>query len=193
MEEDSRLVERFKSGEQGAFDELVKRHYQRVCNIIFHTVGSALSVEDLAQEVFIKAYNALPRYRAESAFSTWIFRIAVNVSLDELRRHKRRHLFSFIRPGESETSRPEFEQGAPSPDQPDSALEEKELAEVLQAAMTTLPDKHRVVFTLRDVEGFSYQEIAKILRCSIGTVKSRLFYARAKLRDHLRSYLRYSS
>lgn len=190
MEEDSRLVERFKSGEQGAFDELVKRHYQRVCNIIFHTVGRALSVEDLAQEVFIKAHNALPHYRGESAFSTWIYRIAVNVSLDELRRHKRRHLFSFIRPGESETSRPEFEQAVPSPNQPDRALEEKELAEVLQAAMRTLPDKHRVVFTLRDVEGFSYQEIAKILRCSIGTVKSRLFYARAKLRDYLRSYLR---
>lgn len=189
MEEDSRLVERFQSGEKGSFDDLVRRHYQRVCNILFHVLGTSSNVEDLAQEVFLKAYHALPFYRGQSAFSTWLYRIAVNAGLDELRRQKRRRIFSFSRLDEPTESRKEIERSTSDGPQPDKEIERQELAEIIERAMRKLPEKLRVVSTLRDIEGFSYGEIAEMLQCSIGTVKSRLFYARAKLRRLLKSYL----
>ncbi len=189
MEEDARLVRRFVGGDHGAFDELAKRHYQRICNILHHTLGRSADIDDLAQEVLVKAYQALPHYRGEAAFSTWIFRIAVNVCLDELRQQKRRRIFSFSRVKEPEEGQLELEEKLPGGRRPDSEMEQKEVAEFLQKVMKKLPEKNRIVFTLRDIEGFSYSEIAGILQCSIGTVKSRLFYARVKLRQYLRPYL----
>ncbi len=190
MEEDLELVERFKGGDESAFDTLVKRHYQRVCNILSHTLGATSNVEDLAQEVFLKTYYALRKYRGDSAFSTWLYRITVNVGLDELRREKRRRVFSFTRKEQGGSVEFESDASIPAPGQADSELEQKELGEFLQRALKKIPEKHRVVFILREIEGFTYSEIAEMLECSIGTVKSRLFHARVKLRDHLGPYLK---
>ncbi len=190
MEDDIQLVERFKRGNESAFDELVKRHYQRVCNILFHAVGALPNVEDMAQEVFLKAYHGLQQYRGDSTFSTWIYRIAVNVGLDELRREKRKRLLRFTRLEDLGARGHEVEDVQPGARRPDSQLEQKELADTLQRAMKHLPKKHRLVFSLREIEEFSYSEIAEIMGCSTGTVKSRLFYARAKLQRYLKSYLR---
>lgn len=190
MEEDLELVERFRGGDQSAFDSLVKRHYQRVCNILSHTLGATSNVEDLAQEVFLKAYHALRGYRGESAFSTWLYRITVNVGVDELRREKRRRLFSFTWREHAESAETEILASVPGSHQADSELELKELGEFLEKALKRIPEKHRMVFVLREVEGFTYSEIAEMLGCSIGTVKSRLFHARLKLRHHLRPYLK---
>jgi RNA polymerase sigma-70 factor (ECF subfamily) len=191
MKEDFDLVERFKRGDQSAFDELVKKHYQRVCNILSHTLGASPNIEDLAQEVFIKAYYSLRRYRGESALSTWLYRITVNVALDELRREKRRRIFSFTRTGERGPSESEIASSVAGGEQGAHVLmEREELYEVLQSALKKIPMKHRLVFALREIEGYSYSEIAEMVSCSIGTVKSRLFHARLKLRRYLEPYLR---
>jgi RNA polymerase sigma-70 factor (ECF subfamily) len=192
MNEDLELVERFKRGDRRAFDELVTKHYQRVCNILLHTIGASPNIEDLAQEVFIKAYYAIRRYRGDSAFSTWLYRIAVNVALDELRREKRRRIFTFARAGEHELTENAVTGSTDRGDRADVLLEQNELYETLQGALKKIPKKHRVVFTLREIEGFSYAEIAEMVSCSIGTVKSRLFHARLKLRRYLEPYLRES-
>jgi RNA polymerase sigma-70 factor (ECF subfamily) len=188
MEEDFELVERFKRGDERAFDSLVNRHYQRVCNILAHSFRPASNVEDLAQEVFIKAYNALRNYRGGAAFSTWLYRIAINVGLDELRREKRRRFFSLPLKEGGEGARDGTER-LTSDDRAEAAIERRELAELLEKAMRKLSQKHRIVFALREVEGFTYKEIAGVLKCSVGTVKSRLFHARLKLRRHLRPYV----
>jgi RNA polymerase sigma-70 factor (ECF subfamily) len=184
------LVEKFKRGDQSAFDELTKKHYQRVCNILFHTLGASPNIEDLAQEVFIKAYYSLRQYRGESALSTWLYRITVNVALDELRREKRRRLFSFTRSGEHGLSESEIAGLVAGGERSDVAAERGELYEIVQRALKRIPVKHRVVFALREIEGYSYSEIAEMVSCSVGTVKSRLFHARLKLRRYLGPYLR---
>jgi RNA polymerase sigma-70 factor (ECF subfamily) len=189
MEEDARLVERFNRGDERAFDEIVSRHYQRVCNILFHSIGTAASIEDLAQDVFLKVYDALPKYRGDSTFSTWLYRIAVNAALDELRRIKRKRMLYFLRADELEGYERELGAALSSPRRPDQELERKELGETLQRAMNKLPAKQRVAFVLREVEGFSYTEIAGMLKCSLGTVKSRLFHARLKLRRYIKPYV----
>jgi RNA polymerase sigma-70 factor (ECF subfamily) len=189
MKEDFDLVERFKRGDQSAFDELVKKHYQRVCNILSHTLGASSNIEDLAQEVFIKAHYSLRRYRAESALSTWLYRIAVNVALDDLRREKRRRIFSFTRIGERRPSEDEIANSAGGEEDAHARMEREELQDALQSALKKIPKKHRVVFVLREIEGYSYSEIAEMVSCSIGTVKSRLFHARLKLRRYLEPYL----
>jgi RNA polymerase sigma-70 factor (ECF subfamily) len=191
MKEDFDLVERFRRGDQGAFDELVGKHYQRVCNILSHTLGASPNIEDLAQEVFIKAYYSLRRYRGESALSTWLHRITVNVALDELRRGKRRRIFSFTRTSEQGPSESEIASSVAGGEEGAHArMEREELQEVLQSALKKIPKKHRIVFVLREIEGYSYSEIAEIVSCSIGTVKSRLFHARLRLRRYLEPYLR---
>jgi RNA polymerase sigma-70 factor (ECF subfamily) len=184
------LVERFKRGDQSAFDELTKKHYQRVCNILSHTLGASPNIEDLAQEVFIKAYHSLRRYRGESALSTWLYRITVNVALDELRREKRRRVFSFTRGGDRGISESEIAGSVVGGEGADVVAEQGELYEVVQRGLKRIPEKHRVVFVLREIEGYSYSEIAEMVSCSVGTVKSRLFHARLKLRWHLEPYLR---
>ena len=190
MIEDFDLVERFKRGDQSAFDELTKKHYQRVCNILFHTLGASPNIDDLAQEVFIKAYYALRRYRGESALSTWLYRITVNVALDELRREKRKRLFSFTRSGEDGLSESELAGSVAGGEGSDVAAERGELYEILRRGLKRIPEKHRLVFVLREIEGYSYSEIADMVSCSVGTVKSRLFHARLKLRRYLEPYLK---
>lgn len=190
MKKDFDLVERFKRGDQSAFDELVKKHYQRVCNILSHTLGASPNFEDLAQEAFIKAYYSLRRYRGESALSTWLYRITVNVALDELRREKRRRMFSFTAAGERGPSESEIVGSIAGGEGADVVTEREELYEALQGALKKIPKKHRIVFVLREIEGYSYSEIAEMASCNIGTVKSRLFHARLKLRRYLEPYLR---
>jgi RNA polymerase sigma-70 factor (ECF subfamily) len=190
MKEDFDLVERFKRGNRNAFDELVKKHYQRVCNILSHTLGASPNIEDLAQEVFMKAHYSLRRYRGESALSTWLYRITVNVALDELRREKRRRIFSFTRIGERGPSGDEIASSAVGEEDAHARMERGELQDALQSGLRRIPTKHRVVFVLREIEGYSYSEIAEMVSCSIGTVKSRLFHARLKLRRYLEPYLK---
>lgn len=175
-ETEARLIELAQNGDRNAFGELVRRHYQGVILVVYRMCGDTGLAEDAAQEAFIRAWVNLPSYQPRSSLRNWLYRIAVNAALDVLRR----------KPEESI----EDEEVLMVPDQavgPETALIEKEQAAVLQQAMKSLPDAARSVLVLREYGGLSYQEIAGVLDVPIGTVMSRLNYARNRLREVLGS------
>lgn len=174
---DEVLITLVHQGEHAAFRILVERYQERIRNLIYSIFHEPGVVDDLSQEVFIKAYEALHQFRFQSSFYTWLYRIAVNKSRDELRRRKVRRWFSL----ESMMESSDKELGAKIVADP----HDNELQELLAAGLKSLPDKYRIAVTLKDVDGFSYEEIAEIMECEIGTVKSRLSRARAMLRKIL--------
>lgn len=152
------------------FEELVKQHASRVSNIIYQMLGSPNEVDDLAQEVFIKVFRHIKYFREEAKFSTWLYRITVNTVWDYLRKQRHRKTIP-------------LEEISPIP--ADNRKEDSELKQLLNTEIQKLPLKYRTVLILKDIEGLSYKEIAKILRCRLGTVESRLFRARQALREEL--------
>ncbi len=180
--EDIQLVAQVLEGNTGAFSALVQRHRERVYRTAYSLVGDLDEADDLAQEAFLKAFRALRRFRGQSLFSTWLHRIAVNCCLDYL---KSKHRRSFV-------SLEEYREDWDAPlvwvrrsENADVRVERRELQELLERALGDLSEGYRVTFVLRELEGLAYEEIAELLGCSIGTVKSRLFRARAKLREIL--------
>lgn len=179
---DELLITLFQQGERGVFRILVERYHARIKNLIYSIFHEPDIIDDLAQEVFIKAYEALPRFRFQSSFYTWLYRIAVNKSRDELRRRKVRRLFSLQSMIESRDRELTSKMVA----QP----EDKEPQELVARALRSLPEKFRLPIVLKDIDGRSYEEIAEIMECEIGTVKSRLSRARGMLRNVLKPYLK---
>jgi RNA polymerase sigma-70 factor, ECF subfamily len=177
MSEDQGLVRRFQGGDEGAFDELVERHRRRVFSLACRLVGPP-EADDLAQEVFLAAYRALPGFRGESTFSTWIYRITVHLCSHHLRRR---------RPEMVELEEHHAD-GRREADPLSTALR-VELREQVRGAIDRLPYKLRVVVVLRDLHGLTYEEIAQVVGCPIGTVRSRLHYATQKLAENLRQYV----
>ncbi len=179
---DEVLITLVHQGDQDAFRILVERYQERIRNLIYSIFHERQVVDDLSQEVFIKAYEALPQFRFQSSFYTWLYRIAVNKSRDELRKRKVRRWFSLqtmLELGDKELgSKILVEQ------------HDNELQELLAAGLKTLPEKYRIAVILKDVDGLSYEEIAEIMECEIGTVKSRLSRARAMLRKVLEPLLK---
>lgn len=182
MEEEIKgLIRRFKKGDTSSFEKLVEHINNRVSNIIYQLLGGSSSeVDDLAQEVFIKIYYNLRNFREEAKFSTWVYRITVNTVWDYLRKQKHRKTISLedLEPTEPGilTSKPESVT---------REVQQKELKKLLGKLIQELPLKYRAVLILKETEGLPYKEIAKILRCSIGTVESRLFRARLVLKDKI--------
>lgn len=186
--EDAELVRRTQNGDLEAYDELVRRYQQRIYSTIYHMTSNHEDASDLAQEVFAKAYQALPSFRADSTFYTWIYRIAVNKTLNFLEARKQRlHMSLDDLDMELEQHPDLMAMVADKTPRRDTAL--KELQEKLNEAMQKLSEQHRMVVTLHDVQGVPHEEIANILGCSVGTVRSRLFYARQQLQKHLARYL----
>lgn len=182
--EDVGLVSRTLEGDQAAFEALVAKYSGRLFGVARQYTRSTAEVEDLVQDTFLKAYTKLETYRAESSFSTWLMRIAVNSALDLRKRCSRSPVASVEDPEEllgAETSGPRAG-GFPAPDE---GLTRAEMAEVTEAALEKLPDAFRTVLVLREFEELSYVEIAEMLEISIGTVESRLFRARARFREAL--------
>ena len=179
---DEVLITLVQQGEPGAFRVLVERHQERIRNLIYSIFHEPEIVDDLSQEVFIKAYEALPNFRFQSSFYTWLYRIAVNKSRDELRKRKVRRWFSL------QTLLDSSDKDLSSK----IAVEprDNELQELVAAGLQSLPDKYRIAITLKDIDGLSYEEIAEIMECEIGTVKSRLSRARAMLRKVLEPYVK---
>ncbi|MFN2453774.1 MAG: RNA polymerase sigma factor [Pyrinomonadaceae bacterium] len=187
---DHALLEAICAGDEAAFAEIVSRYRNQIVNYIYRMTNDYDGAVDLSQETFVRVYNARDRYRTDYAFSTYIYRIATNLAISELRRRKRRRLISlsgFFGERE-ETEASEFDPADASPLQ-DATLVERERQAAVTQAISTLPDKYRAPLVLRDIEGKNYHEIALILQLSEGTVKSRINRARAFLRDKLRSYL----
>ena len=178
---DDELISAFQNGHQEVYRMLVERHQERIRNLLFSIFHDRDFIEDLAQEVFIKAYQALPRFRFEASFYTWLYRIAVNKSRDELRKKKLRRFFSFQTLDEG-TDKEIHLRLSVSPENRDSQ-------ELVSLGLQTLPEKFRTAVILKDIEGLSYEEIAKVMQCELGTVKSRISRARAMLRKALKPLL----
>lgn len=178
---DDVLITLFQTGEEDAFRVLVQRYQERVRNLIHSIFHDAALVDDLAQEVFIKAFQALPHFRFESSFYTWVYRIAVNKCRDEMRRRKVKKWLSFA--SMNETGDKEFhEKTSVHP-------VNNEAQELVAKGLELLPEKFRVPILLKDIDGFSYEEMADVMQCELGTVKSRLSRGRAMLRSVLKPLL----
>jgi len=183
------LVERCKQDDAAAYEQLVDRYRNKILNYVARYSGSTADAEDLAQEVFIKAYLAVRKFRGECTFQTWLFQIANNVCVDRFRRVKRERVaYSLDEP--VETAEGEVERDIPDwSNDPESIAQGRELQAMVQKTLTTLSDKLRPVVILHDLEGMAHEEIAEVLRIPVGTVKSRLFNARMELRRKLRFYV----
>jgi RNA polymerase sigma-70 factor, ECF subfamily len=188
---DALLVDRAKLGDVKAFEMLVVKYQRRVQRLIGRMVRDVDLVDDIAQESFIRAYRALPQFRGDSAFYTWLYRIAVNTAKKMLMDMKRDPLVlessrSLGEDGE-ETSRAENE--LTDGETPEALLASKEVAATVNAAIEALSDDLRQAITLREIEGLSYEEIADVMNCPIGTVRSRIFRARDAIATRLRPLL----
>jgi RNA polymerase sigma-70 factor (ECF subfamily) len=176
--DDSSVVTAFLGGEERAFEELVVRYQTRLLNFIYRTVGDRERAEDLVQEVFIRVYRHLHRFDRSKKFSTWAYTIASNLAKNELRNRSRNPLvlFQTVKKNWQDEDRPlEFED---STTRPDDMYRKRHLRQVVEDSVAKLPEHHRDVFVLRELEGKSYEEIAEITGCNLGTVKSRLNRAR---------------
>ncbi len=176
--DDSEVVRSFLAGDERAFGELVKRYDGRLLNFVYRTVGDRERAQDLVQETFVRVYRHMHRFDQTKKFSTWIYTIAGNLAKNELRNRSRNPLMLFqaIRKNWEADHRPlEWED---SSFKPDDLYRKRFLKELVEKAVTELPEHHRIVFVLRELEGKTYEEIAEITGCNLGTVKSRLNRAR---------------
>jgi RNA polymerase sigma-70 factor, ECF subfamily len=177
--DDSTVVSAFLGGEERAFQELVERYQTRLLNFIYRTIGDRDRAEDLVQEVFIRVYRHLHRFDRSKKFSTWVYTIASNLAKNELRNRSRSPLvlFQTMQGSSEEEDRPvQFED---TTSRPDDMYRKRHLRELVEQTVSQLPEHHRQVFVLRELEGKSYEEIAEITDCNLGTVKSRLNRARS--------------
>jgi len=188
-EEESSLVRRAREGDMSAYDDLVRRYQERIYATIYHMTSNHEDASDLAQESFIKAFQALHSFKGGSSFYTWIYRIAVNKTINFLKQRKNRAQMSLNDLDFNAEHDPDLV-ALISDKTPRRDVNLAELQEKLNAAMQKLSDHHRLVVTLHDVQGLSHEEIAKIMECNIGTVRSRLFYARQQMQAYLSDYLK---
>lgn len=187
-ESDASLVARCKDNDWTAFDAILARYQDRVYGYVRRMVDNETDAEDITQEVFWKAFRALPRFREQSSLQTWLFRIATNLCRDWHRRRQREGGWLCFGGRRDEAEHP----SADLPDtrsDPQHLVLQQELSEVLQHAILLLPMPLREVLVLHDIEAMPYEQIAQILGVPLGTVKSRLFYARARLRESLSAYV----
>ena len=185
-EHDRTLVELAKRGDRESFGTLVRRHQDRAFNLAYQMVRNREDALDVAQEAFARAFASLQNFKGDASFATWLHRIVVNLAIDSLRRKQRGGETSYddtrAAPGEQEVD-------PSSPDNPAEALEAKQVRKLLARGIAGLPPAQRAVLVLREIEGMSYEEISRSVGCTLGTVMSRLFYARRKLRQALRGCL----
>ena len=181
---DQELVERVQRGEKAAFDILVRKYEHKLANVIGRYIRDPSEVLDVSQEAFIKAYRALPNFRGDSAFYTWIYRIAINTAKNHLVAAGRRPPRDDIEAHEAEQF--ESASGLKEYATPERQALQKELAGTIQDAIDELPEELRVAIVLRELEGLSYEEIATAMDCPIGTVRSRIFRARDAIEKRIR-------
>lgn len=187
-EVDQQLVERVQRGDKAAFDLLVAKYQRKIFRLLSRLIRDSAEVEDVAQEAFIKAYRALPNFRGDSAFYTWLYRIAINTAKNFLVSQRRRAPTST----EADVEEAEtFDDGEHLRDlnTPDAMLLSRQVADAVNRAIDRLPEDLRTAIVLRELEGLSYEEIAETMNCPIGTVRSRIFRAREAIAEELRPVL----
>jgi len=184
------LVERAKARDLPAFEQLVRLHKDKIYNYVSRMLRDPTEAEDIAQETFIRAFQSLPHFRGVSSFQTWLYRIAGNLAIDTARRRKRRARQSVSLDEPVSAQAGEMVRDVPDPRRgPEGVAETSELQQEVLRAIAELSPKLRPVIVLYDLQGLSYQDIAETLKCPLGTVKSRLFNARAQLKQKLESRL----
>jgi RNA polymerase sigma-70 factor (ECF subfamily) len=186
---DWQIVRQVQSGDVAAFDKLVVKYRERVFGVIYNMTSNREDTADLAQDAFIKAFQSIHRFQGQSSFFTWLYRIAVNSTLTHLRKSRLRSFFSFEKIHE-EDANVEILKQLTDKRGGDRELFVKELQEKLNEAMQKLSIKHRTVVTLFEIDGLGHEEIAEIMECSVGTVRSRLHYAKQLLQAELQAYTR---
>ncbi|MBI3993614.1 MAG: sigma-70 family RNA polymerase sigma factor [Candidatus Lambdaproteobacteria bacterium] len=188
---DFELIAAFKAGDKLAFQALVQKYESRVYNLCLRMVNDEVESQDLTQEVFLKVYRSILRYQHTYSFYTWVYRITVNCCIDYMRRRKRHaHTVSLTSSSNADGNEQGKDQDVPdSTHVPQATMEKNELREILNNAIAQLSEKLQSIIILKEIEGFTYEEIAEILNCSRGTVKSRLFRARERLKELLSPYV----
>ena len=189
-DQDALLIERALDNDIAAFESLVARYQTRITAYAARMLGSVDDAEDVAQETFIKAYRSLDSFRGASSFSTWLYRIATNLCIDRARAKKRRpqSAYSLDEPFDNDDASGTREI-ADFSQEPMRGVERDELRRQVRETVMEMPDKLRAVLVMCDIQGMAYEQIAQVLGCPIGTVKSRLFHARADLARRLRPYM----
>jgi len=183
------LVRRARRGDLTAYDELVKRYQERIYATIYHMTANHEDANDLAQESFIKAYSALKSFKGGSSFYTWLYRIAINKTINFLKQRRNKHHISLNDLDFNAEHDPDLV-ALISDKTPQREVNLSELQQKLNEALLKLSEPHRMVVVLHDVQGVSHEEIAEMVGCNIGTVRSRLFYARQQLQGYLADYLK---
>lgn len=175
------LIRKAKNGDVYSFEKLIKDYQINVYNLAFRILGNKEDAYDVSQEAFIKVYKSIKNFKEESSFSTWLYRLVSNTCLDYLKKNKKvKTLNTTISSNDNQNIDLQIKDNSRTPDE---VLETKEEIDMLISALNELSEQHRVVIVLRDIQGFSYSEISKVIKCSEGTVKSRLNRARWKLKD----------
>ncbi len=185
---DRQLVERARAGDKRAFDLLVQKYHRRLMRLLSRIARNQEEVEDIAQETFIKAYRALPQFRGDAAFYTWLYRIGVNTARNFLS-SRGRALPTISDQAVNDDDEPDERLVAQDISTPESMLLSKQVAIAVNEAIDALPEELRTAITLREMEGMSYEEIAEMMACPIGTVRSRIFRAREAIAAKLRPIL----
>lgn len=185
---DQQLVQRVQGGEKIAFDLLVIKYQRRLFRLVSRLVGDSAEAEDIVQEAFIKAYSALPQFRGDAAFYTWLYRIGINTARNFLETRGRR-IPAFRDLGADQSEVPNDKMGSTEDNTPESALFARQIAESIQLAMDDLPQDLRMALMLREFDGLSYEQIAEVMGCPLGTVRSRIFRAREAIAEKLQPLL----
>jgi len=185
---DHALIEAAKNGDEAAFAVIVSRYRSPITNYLYRFLNDYEEAVDLAQETFVRVYFAMERYHTDYAFSTYIYRIATNLAISEIRKRKRRTILSLTGLFQNESDDTTEFQPTDNKALPDKDLIDDERERVIARAIATLPPKYRVPVILRDVEGKTYEEIASILKLGLGTTKSRISRARGLLKEKLKNY-----
>lgn len=186
---DQQLVERVQQGDKRAFDLLVVKYQRKLARLLSQLIRDPVEVEDIAQETFIKAYRALPSFRGDSAFYTWLYRIGINTAKNFLVSQGRK--ISTIEGNFDNEDAENFEEAAKYKEvsTPESELMSKQVAQTVNKTLDSLPEELRTAIMLREIEGLSYEDIASMMECPIGTVRSRIFRAREAIAEKLRPLL----
>lgn len=179
---DEVLVQKSKNGDMDAFDELVRRYESKIYGLAYRFMGNHADASDLAQDTFIRLYQALEGFRGDAAFSTWLYRIAANICRDELRKRQRRRSVSM---DEMMDASPANTPTADDSYSPEETVQRREVQRQVQLCLNQLSDDHRLILIMREIHGLSYEEIAGVLQCSLGTVKSRISRARNALKEKM--------
>ncbi len=186
---DADLVFKAQQGDLLAFDELVERYHGRIYGLTYNMTSNREDAEDLVQEVFVKAFNALPRFKGNSSFYTWVYRIAVNKTINYRKKRNRKRALSLDQ-FDQEIKTDDVYHDLTAKGSPLRNLSLTELQKKLNEALQALSEKHRTVVVMHDMQGIPHEEIAKVVGASVGTVRSRLFYARRQMQAELTEFMK---